>query len=186
MLSTLNPPAGVASAQQLVDTAIANAVFAARATVHSALQTTPGGLAFGRDMVLDIPLIADLELIRQKRQQLIDNRLIAANRQRFSYDYSIGDEVLKLVYKPNKLEPRATGPYTIQQVHTNGTLTIRLSPTVIERISIRRVKPYRRYRGFHPTSQGSLFVLSPSALPKEFILERQNVVSYKGLLARLD
>jgi hypothetical protein len=69
--------------------------------------------------------------------------LIAANRKRFAYDYAIGDEVLKLVYQPNKLAPRAIGPFRIERVHTNGTLTIRLSPLVIERISLRRVKPYR-------------------------------------------
>ena len=162
--NTLQPPVGTTNTQQLVDTAIANAVFAARATVHSALQTTPSGLAFGRNMVLDIPPVADLELIRQQRQQLIDNRLIAASSRRFSHDYSIGDEVLKLHYKPNKLDPRATGQYKILRVHINGTLTIRLSPTVVERISIWRVKPYQWQRGFHPTSQGSLFELLPSAL----------------------
>ena len=60
VFNTLNPPTGITNMQQLVDTAITNAVFAARATVHSALQTTPSGLAFGRIMVLDIPLVADL------------------------------------------------------------------------------------------------------------------------------
>ena len=134
----------MAHANQLVDTALANAVYATRATVHSALQTTPGAVAFGRDMVLDIPTIADLQLIRDRRQQLVDERLIVANRRRFSYDYQIGDEVLKLVCKPNKLQPRAEGPYPITQVHANGTVTIRLSPTIVERISLRRVKPYRR------------------------------------------
>ena len=83
-------------------------------------------------------------LIQQNRQALIDERLVRANRKRFSYDYHIGDEVLKLVYKPAKLSPRALGPYRVETVHTNGTVTIRLSPTVIERISIRRIKPYRR------------------------------------------
>ena len=95
-------------------------------------------------MVLDIPLVADLQLIREKKQQLIDQRLITANRKRFSYDYAVGAQVLKLNYKPHKLQPRAEGPYRVESVHTNGTLTIRLSPTVIERISIRRVKPYRQ------------------------------------------
>ena len=143
-LSTLQPPAGVQNADQLMDTAIANAVFVHRATYSSAIRTTPGGLAFGRDMILDLPLIADLQLIQEHRQQLIDNRLIAANRKRFSYDYTVGDEVLKLRYKPRKGEERADGPYRVEQVHANGRLTIRTAPHVLERISLRRVKPYRR------------------------------------------
>ena len=123
-LATLNPPAGIESANQLVDTTIATSVFALRSTVHSALQTTPGGLVFGRDMILDIPLVSDLETIQQKRRQLINDSLIIANRQRFSHDYHIGNEVLKLTYKPNKFDPKATGTYIIEQVHTNGTVTI--------------------------------------------------------------
>jgi predicted DNA binding CopG/RHH family protein len=95
-------------------------------------------------MILDdIPVIADLQLLQQKRQQLIDKRLITANRKRFSYDYHQGDQVLKLNVNPDKLDARALGPYRIESVHTNGTVTIRLSPTVLERISIRRIKPYR-------------------------------------------
>ncbi len=95
-------------------------------------------------MVLDLPLIADLQLIQERRQQLIDEQLIKANRRRFSHDYTIGDEVLKLAFKPKKLQPRATGPYRVVQVHANGTVTIRLTPHTIERISIRRIKPYHR------------------------------------------
>ena len=48
-------------------------------------------------MLLDIPLIADLATIRGNRQQLIDRRLIEANRKRFAHDYQPGDEVLRLV-----------------------------------------------------------------------------------------
>ena len=95
-------------------------------------------------MILDIPLLADWHLIQQHRQQLVDQRLIEANRKRFSYDYQVGEEVLKLAYKPAKLDARATGPFVIQTVHTNGTLTIRLNATTTERISVRRVKPYKR------------------------------------------
>jgi hypothetical protein len=139
------PPAGVVNPPQLLDTAIANAMYATRwCTNHSALRTTPGGLAFGRDMILNIPLVTDFELLRERRQQLIDQRLIAANAKRFSYNYRVGDEVLKLVYKPNKLDPRATGPFVVGQVHANGTLSIRLNPNVAERISLLGVKPYRR------------------------------------------
>ena len=143
-MSSMNPPQNVETANQMMDTAIANCIYATRAALHGGLKASPGSLAFARDMVFDIPLIADWQLIRDKRQQLIDQRLLLANRKKFSYDYRVGDEVLKLVYKPHKLQPRATGPFPIETVHTNGTVTIRLSPTTIERINIRRIKPYKR------------------------------------------
>jgi len=141
-LTSLNPPEGLLEAKQLVDTALANAAYATRATVHGTMKTSPGALAFSRDMILDIPFVADLNLIRTMRQQVVDRNLILANRKRISYDYHIGDQVLKLTYKPDKLEPRADGPYPIETVHTNGTVTIRLNAHTIERISIRRLKPF--------------------------------------------
>jgi hypothetical protein len=55
-----------------------------------------------------------------------------------------------MVYKPNKLEPQAVGPYSIKKVHANGTLTIQLGPGVVERISLRRVKPYHQLERFYP------------------------------------
>jgi hypothetical protein len=55
----MDPPSGSTSAKQLVDTSIADAVYATRCTYNSAHTTTPGGLAFGRDMILNIPLITD-------------------------------------------------------------------------------------------------------------------------------
>ena len=85
---------------------------------------------------------------RQKHQQLIDQRLVAANQKRFSDDYIIGEEILKLYFQPDKLEPRATGPFVIEQVHANGIVTIRIAPNVIERISLRRIKPAQYYH-FH-------------------------------------
>jgi hypothetical protein len=35
---------------------------------------------------------------------------------------AIGDEVLKLIYQPTKLAPRAIALFRIERVHTNGTL----------------------------------------------------------------
>ena len=137
-------PRGVSDARQIVDHAIANASFALRSTYNSAIQTTPGGLAFGRDMILNLPLVTDLQLIQKRRQELIDKRLVAANARRVSHEYRINDEVMKLIYKPDKLDPRAEGPYRVVQVHQNGTLTIQLPNDTTERINIRRVKPYHR------------------------------------------
>ena len=144
VISASRPPRGVDDAKQMVDTAIANAVHAHRSTFHGTINATPGSLAFHRDMILDLPLIADLQLIREHRQQLIDRNLITANRRRFAYDYQVGEQVLKLIVNPNKLDPRAIGPFTIARVHTNGTVSIRLDAHTVERISIRRIKPYRQ------------------------------------------
>ena len=94
-------------------------------------------------MLLNIAIIADLQLLRNKRQALIDQQLMRANRVRVSHDYQPHEQVLVLAYQPDKLEPRATGPFTIERVHTNGTVTIRRSPFVTERINIRRIRPYR-------------------------------------------
>jgi hypothetical protein len=35
------------------------------------------------------------------------------------------------------------GPYQINAVHTNGTITIQLTPYTVERISIQCVKPFK-------------------------------------------
>jgi hypothetical protein len=144
VLRNWTPPDGVVNAQMLIDAALANAMYATRASYHSGLRTTPGALAFHRDMVLNIPVISDLQTIREHRQHLIDQRLIVANRKRFAFDYQPNQEVLKLAYEPGKLEPRATGPFRIAAIHTNGTVTLQLTPHTTERISLRNIKPFRR------------------------------------------
>ena len=143
-LEYLHTVDSMTTAHKMVDTALANCTFAIRAALHSGLKATPGSLVFGRDMILDLPVVADWINIQEHRQQLIDKRRITANRKRFAYDYRVGDEVLKITYNPKKLENRAFGPFKIETVHTNGTITIRRGPHILERITIRNVKPYHR------------------------------------------
>ena len=142
-----HPPQNLQDAQDLVDTALATASHAVRSAIHRTMRVSPGGLVFHRDMFLDIPLLANLHVIRQNRQRLIDENLRRENLKRRSYDYQVGQEVLVLIPNPSKLEPRAIGPFTIAQVHTNGTVSILRNPHVRERINIRRIKPYRRLAG---------------------------------------
>jgi hypothetical protein len=94
-------------------------------------------------MFLDIPLIADILAIQNNRQLLVDKRLLRANTKRIKHDYAVGDLVWKQNYIGllDKLKPTVSGPYPIERVHTNGTVTIRLSPHVQERINIRRICP---------------------------------------------
>ena len=143
-LLELHPPQNMDEAALIIDSALQTASFSARAAIHSTMKTTPGAIAFSRDMLLNIPFVADLQLLREKRELLVNKQLLQANRSRISHDYQIGDEVLVLTYKPDKLDARAVGPFRIERVHVNGTVTIRRSAHITERINIRRVKPYRR------------------------------------------
>jgi hypothetical protein len=109
VLRQWTPPAGINDANTLVDTALANSIYATRASYNSSLRTTLGAMVFHKDMIMNIPFVADLQLISEHRQQLIDTRLIVQKRS--SFDYQPVQEVLKLQYEPSKLEPRAIGPY---------------------------------------------------------------------------
>ena len=138
-----DPPHTVTEAKKLVDKALATAMHAMRASVSTTLGSSPGALVFGRDMFLNIPLIADWQLIAQRREQLVNESLRRQNLKRRRYDYIVGQRVLKKVHDPTKLGERTEGPYTINIVHVNGTVTIELSPGVTERINVRRIIPYR-------------------------------------------
>ena len=137
-----NPPQNMLQAGELVDSALTTASHAMRVNVHLGLRNSPGALAFGRDMFLNAPLIADWFAISQHREQLVNESLRRQNQKRHSFDYIQGQRVLKKIHKPTKLGEQNEGPFRINQVHANGTLTIQLRPGLFERINIRRVKPY--------------------------------------------
>jgi len=125
-----------------VNSALATASHAMRVNLHLGLRNSPGALVFGRDVFLNVPLIADWFAISQQREQLVNESLRCQNQKHHSFDYVQGHCVLKKIYKPTKLGEQNEGPYRINQVHANGTLTIQLRPGLFERINIRRVKPY--------------------------------------------
>ncbi|KAL7504058.1 hypothetical protein ACHAXN_001770 [Cyclotella atomus] len=133
-----NPPKTMSKAKDIVAEALSTAMHAMRT-----LGSAPGSLAFARDMFLNFPLVADWQTIARKREQHVNENLCRANQKRRQYDYATGKQVLKKVHNPNLLGVRTNGPYTIQCVHVNGTLTIVLHPGVTERINIRRIIPYR-------------------------------------------
>ena len=141
-----HPPTTVQEATQLVDRALATAMHATRCASHSSLNHySPGGLAFRRDMYLDIPLIADIITLNNLRQQGIDRRLLKANAKRRQHEFTVGQLVLirRNLKASDKILSTFRGPYPIVQVHTNGTVTLQLNQHVRERINIRRLVPYR-------------------------------------------
>jgi hypothetical protein len=132
-------------AQALINNCFATARYAVRCAVHRTLNTSPGAIVFSRDMLLPIPLIANFEALRQRRQAQIDDNLRRQNLRRNFHDYQVGDEVLIVDRNRNRptLAPYSTGPYVIWQVHTNGTVTIQRG-NMHERINIRRLRPFHR------------------------------------------
>ena len=70
------------------------AAFAVRSTVHLTQQKTPGQLVFGRDTMLNIKHEADWELIRQRKQQMINKNNLRENSKRIPYTYQPGQKVL--------------------------------------------------------------------------------------------
>ena len=51
-------------------------------------------------MLMDIPLVADLEAIRGRRQQRIDDNLRRTNKGRVDYNYKVGERVKLKVWDP--------------------------------------------------------------------------------------
>ena len=59
-----NPPQNMDDANQVMDNVLATAVHATECAVNAPIQTTPGTLVYGRDMIMDVLLIANLSTIQ--------------------------------------------------------------------------------------------------------------------------
>ena len=102
----------------------------------------PGQLVYGHDMILPIKFKADWALIEQQKQICINKSNKRENSKRIKHNYKIGDKVL--LKNPGILRKMSTpysGPYKVQEVFTNGTISI-LKGAVVQRVNIRRVQPY--------------------------------------------
>ena len=138
-------PQMIHQAKAVCDTALAMSMHATCCVSHQAVQhLTPGSFTFHRDMFFDLLFLTDIMALQNTRQQPVDSRLLKENSSRIKHDNKIGDQILKKIVLSlsDKLKPTFTGPYPILQVHTNGTVTIRLRDNLTERINIRRIKPY--------------------------------------------
>ena len=77
-----------------IDTFLTNASWAIRSTYHTVLKASPGAAIFGRDMLFDIPYIADWSKIGDYRQRQTDLNTARENLHRADYDYKVDDKVL--------------------------------------------------------------------------------------------
>ena len=77
-----NPPQNINEANELIDAALATAMYAIRCAVSATLNKSTGALAYNRNMFMDVPLIEYLNVIRDRRQHLIDENLRRQNAKR--------------------------------------------------------------------------------------------------------
>ncbi len=100
------------------------------------LKASPGAAIFGRDMLFNIPFMADSYKIGEHRQSLTDRKNERKHKQHIDYDSKIGDQVL-LVKDGILLKSESKfgkEPWTITTVHTNGTIMVQCG-TKFERIT---------------------------------------------------
>ncbi len=116
--------------------------FAVRATYHTTLQKTPGQLVFGRDMILNVQHTANWEYIRGRKQKLIDKNNQRENAKRIPHTYHVGDLVMLRKGTENKYEQPYSGPHSILQVNTNGTVRLQQG-AVTDTVNIRRIEPHK-------------------------------------------
>jgi hypothetical protein len=114
--------------------------WAIRSTYHTVLKASLGAAIFGRDMLFDIPFVADWHKIGEQRQSLTDHGNQQENAKQTDYDYKVGDIVLVINEGILRKAESSYGkePWTITTVHTNGTIRIQ-GGTKTERLSIWRV-----------------------------------------------
>jgi hypothetical protein len=127
-----------------VDGFLDNAAWANCSTYHMVLNASPGAAIFGRNMLFNIPLMADWCKIGERRQSLTDHGNQHKNAKPIDYDYKVGDKTLVInegiLHKAESSYSKE--PWTITTVHTNGTIRIQHG-TRMERLSIWRVKPFK-------------------------------------------
>ena len=121
---------------------LAATAFAIRSTYHTTLQKSPGQLVFGRDMIFNIQHTANWEYIRARKQRLIKKNNKNENKSRIPHTYRVNDQVMLRKGTEYKYEAPYSGPHTILQVNTNGTVRLRVG-SVTDTINIRRIEPFK-------------------------------------------
>ena len=76
-------------------------------------------------------------------QRQTDLNAMRENKKQIDFDYKVGDKILILkdgILRKSE-SPKQKEPWTITQVHTNGTIRVTRG-TKSERLNVRRVDPF--------------------------------------------
>jgi hypothetical protein len=115
--------------------------FAVRSTFHTSLQSTPGQLVFGSDMIFIIQHIVNWEFIKKTKQKIRNLNNKKENAKRIQHVYQVGDNVLLHRGTENKYESPYHGPFLMMQVNYNRTVCLKVN-AVEDTYNIRRIIPY--------------------------------------------
>ena len=122
---------------------LSSTMFAIRSTVHTTTQHTPSQLVFGRDAILNINQEANWQLIKQRKQALINKGNQKENRRRQSHVYHTGDKVLlKNAWKTKFNQDAYIGPYTVTEVRNNGTVRA-CRGNITDTYNLRNITPFQ-------------------------------------------
>ena len=118
---------------------------AVNSTVHTTMRATPSQLVFGRDALLNVSFQANWEVIRQRKQRMINLNNARENMTRREYQYTVGQQVM-VKLDPNRKHgvDHYKGPYTVSQVNGNGTVKltrVTTSGAVVQTWNIRNIEP---------------------------------------------
>ncbi len=126
-----------------VDVFLDSVAWAICSNYHTVFKTSQGVAIFGRNMLFNIPFIANWKKIGDYRQHQTDLKMALENSKWVDYDYKFGNKVLLIeegiLCKAES--PYSKKPWTITTINTNGTSRIQCG-TKSERLNIRRVTPF--------------------------------------------
>ena len=129
-----------------LDGILAAICFALRATTHTTLQASPTQLAFGRDHILNVKFEVDWQLIRKRKQDMINKNNERENSKRIAYNYQEGQKVLiKSEQSWNYGKNPYEGPYEVIEVRNNRSLKLKKllgRGAIFEIHNSRNVVPY--------------------------------------------
>jgi hypothetical protein len=120
--------------------------WAVRMAINPSIKYSPTHLAFNQDMIFRQAANVNWNAVHTTRNKITEMSNNRENSARITQQYTAGNQVLIVLdAEEHKSQPKmgkpTRGPYTITQVHDNGTVTINCG-TFSETINIRRIKPY--------------------------------------------
>lgn len=122
---------------------LAATMFALRSTYNTTTRATAMQLVFGRDGMFNVPFKASWDVIKQRKQKIINQNNEKENKKRLKYEYKINDRILIKNYSKTKYGQAAyVGPYTVTRVNNNGTLRYKKG-VVTDVVNIRNAVPYK-------------------------------------------